>query len=117
MNIRKSISLALIACMVSGNICFAEDINLKPNINLHGIKVDLPKTKEEAKMMKEQQKKEAAKEEKALQEAQKKEAFTKLENMANAGEVQSMYILAHAYYTGQQVEENDVLAVNWLKEV
>ena len=49
MNIRKSISLALIACIVSGNICFAEDINLKPNINLPGIKVDLPKTKEEAK--------------------------------------------------------------------
>ena len=115
MNIRKSISLVLIACMVSGNICFAEDINLKPNINLPGIKVDLPKTKEEAKMMKEQQK-EAAKEEKALQEAQKKEAFTKLENMANAGEVQSMYILAHAYYTGQQVEENDTLAVNWWKK-
>ena len=46
MNIRKSISLALIACVVSGNICFAEDINLKPNINLPGIKVDLPKTKE-----------------------------------------------------------------------
>ena len=86
MNIRKSISLALIACIVSGNICFAEDINLKPNINLPGIKVDLPKTKEEAKMMKEQQK-EAAKEEKALQEAQKKEAFTKLENMANASPV------------------------------
>ena len=83
--------------------------------NLPGIKVDLPKTKEEAKMMKEQQK-EAAKEEKALQEAQKKEAFTKLENMANAGEVQSMYILAHAYYTGQQVEENDTLAVNWWKK-
>lgn len=116
MNIRKSISLALIACIVSGNICFAEDINLKPNINLPGmVKVDLPRTKEEAKMMKEQQK-EAAKEEKALQEAQKKEAFTKLENMANAGEVQSMYILAHAYYTGQQVEENDVLAVNWWKK-
>ena len=115
MNIRKSISLALIACVVSGHICFAEDINLKPNINLPGIKVDLPKTKEETKMMKEQQK-EAAKEEKALQEAQKKEAFTKLENMANAGEVQSMYILAHAYYTGQQVEENDTLAVNWWKK-
>lgn len=36
--------------------------------------------------------------------------------MANAGEVQSMYILAHAYYTGQQVEENDVLAVSWWKK-
>ena len=38
MNIRKSISLALIACMVSGNICFAEDINLKPNINFGVLK-------------------------------------------------------------------------------
>lgn len=36
--------------------------------------------------------------------------------MANAGEVQSMYILAHAYYTGQQVEENDTLAVKWWKK-
>lgn len=116
MNMRKSISLALIACIVSGNVCLAKDINLKPNINLPGmVKVDLPRTKEEAKMMKGQQK-EAVKEEKALQEAQEKEAFTKLENMADAGEVQSMYILAHAYYTGQQVEENDTLAVNWWKK-
>lgn len=116
MNIKKSISLALAVCIISGNICLAEDINLKPKINLPGmVKVDLPKTKEEAKMMKEQQK-EAAKEEKALQEAQKKEAFGKVETMANAGEVQSMYILAHAYYTGQQVEENDVLAVSWWKK-
>lgn len=115
MNMKKSISLALITCIISGNICLAKDINLKPNINLPGVKVDLPKTKEEAKMMKEQQK-EAAKEEKALQEAQKKEAFGKVETMANAGEVQSMYILAHAYYTGQQVEENDVLAVSWWKK-
>ena len=37
MNMRKSISLALIAFIISGNICFAEDINLKPNINLPGI--------------------------------------------------------------------------------
>ena len=74
MNMKKSISLALIACIVSGNICFAKDINLKPNINLPGVKVDLPKTKEEAKMMKEQQK-ESAKEEEALQEAQKKGSF------------------------------------------
>ena len=62
------------------------------------------------------ERKQAVKEEKALQEAQEKEAFTKLENMADAGEVQSMYILAHAYYTGQQVEENDTLAVNWWKK-
>lgn len=53
MNMRKSISLALIACIVSGNVCLAKDINLKPNINLPGmVKVDLPRTKEEAKMMK-----------------------------------------------------------------
>lgn len=71
MNIKKSISLALAACIISGNICLAKDINLKPNINFPGVKVDLPKTKEEAKMMKEQQK-ETAKEEKALQEAQKR---------------------------------------------
>lgn len=72
MNMKKSISLALIACIISGNVCLAKNINLKPNINLPGmVKVDLPKTKEEAKMIKEQQK-EAAKEEKALQEAQKR---------------------------------------------
>lgn len=54
MNIRKSVSLAVIACIISGNVCLAKDINLKPSINLPGmVKVDLPKTKEEAKMMKE----------------------------------------------------------------
>lgn len=45
MNMKKSISLALITCIVSGNICLAKDINLKPNINLPGVKVDFMKTR------------------------------------------------------------------------
>lgn len=79
----------------------------KPNIKTLS-NGEIPKSKKELKKL--QKKKNAEK--KQITNS----AFEKVRVMAESGDVQAQYIIGYAYYTGQQVEENENQALLWWKK-
>lgn len=77
-----------------------------PKVEIPGLpKEEAPKNKKEAKEAQKQ------KEIKAKDAAD--EALAMVGQMAEAEDIQAQYILGHAYYTGQQVEESNEQALVW----
>lgn len=118
--VKKYIMVLLVGCILSSAISVAQaqdTTNKMKNvaIAIGMIKTMQPKTSDEAKMQKKQEKQEA-KEAAKMQKAMRAEALEKVQQKAEAGDIQAMYILGWAYYTGQEIDIDEDLAISWWRK-
>lgn len=80
-----------------------------PKVEIPGLPKDAPpKDKKAAKAAKQ-----AAEQAKQELEKNKETALASVRALAEEGDVQAAYLMGHAYYTGQQVQEDDAAAREW----